>query len=163
LLLNDINKLLKKNQLQAEELSKKIDQGRDFVQEKLLATDIRLEEKQKIFNKIQQIKEIAQEQKLEQQEELHNKALAKINKYKNNVLKVKADKNILQLLEGMEQPLNVARGKIKLFNEQFSVQVKTQQTEYNSETEIVGNLPEVAGVVVSGDDIFYPAEDVLGI
>lgn len=96
-LLEDIDKLLERNQLRAEELSKKNDQRIDSVQEKLLTTDIRLEEKQKIFKTMEQIKEIVQKQKLAQREAVHYVDAQKINEY-NNVLKARGDKEIQQLV-----------------------------------------------------------------
>jgi Leucine Rich repeat len=147
-LLNDINKLLEKNILQLEELSKKIDQGIDSVQEKLVFGDnIKAEERQEISKRIQQIKEIVQKQKLEQKEDVHDTVLAQINNCKNDVLKARGNKEIQQLVK--EFKYDVMLVKLKKMHQ-------SQQTEHSSGTKIISD-PNLKLLLSSNPDDLYKA------
>ncbi|MCC8371503.1 MAG: hypothetical protein LN568_01905 [Rickettsia endosymbiont of Pseudomimeciton antennatum] len=153
-LIENINTILEKN-IQAKEaqdeeaLSKKSDQGIDSAQEKLPATDIGLEEKQGSSKGMQQLQEVVQEQKSEQQEWV-NAALSQI------VNKQIMHGDMLESMTKQLQQLGLAIGEIKLLlKELSSIPVgQTQLTENNLGTESIGEHSQLLlGVVNLETDI----------
>nr|WP_275656753.1 hypothetical protein [Rickettsia endosymbiont of Culicoides newsteadi] len=112
-LLKDINKLLEINQLQAEELSKKIEQGVDSVQEKLVSEDnIKAEEKQKNLEIIQQSKcetlelvMVLKLQKMQQSQQIEHSSGTKIISNHNLKLLLSNVSNSAELYEALESLL----------------------------------------------------------